>query len=89
MALTEQHRLWIPEQADWIDDYLDEMTMFPSAAHDDMVDVTSYAAAEVVKRSVRGRHAKQEAKTPEDKVWEQVKRMNTPSNHHPVLGRMP
>lgn len=88
MALTEQHRLWIPENADWCDNYLDEMTMFPSAAHDDMVDVTSYAAAEVAKHSVRGKYNKKEPQTLDEKIWDQVKRMNRPSRHHPVLGRM-
>jgi hypothetical protein len=53
-----------------------------------MVDVTSYAAAEVAKHSVRGKYKKQEAESADDKLWEQVKRMNSPSRHHPVLGRM-
>lgn len=88
MAITEDHRLWVPENAEWLPDYLDEMTMFPSGAHDDMVDVTSYAAAEVAKRTVKGRRHKNEAVTLEEKTWERVRKMNTPNRHHPVLGRM-
>jgi predicted phage terminase large subunit-like protein len=89
MAITEQHRLWVPQQADWLDDYLDEMTMFPSGAHDDMVDVTSYAAAELSKRTVRGRDHPSDPQTLDEQIWARVKKMNKPSNHHPVLGRMP
>lgn len=87
VALSEQNRIWIPQAADWLDDYLDELTMFPSGAHDDMVDVTAYAAAELAKRSVRGRHHTRQPETREEKVWAQVQKMNKQNSNHPILGR--
>lgn len=42
--LVRQHRVWLPADADWLDDWLDEHAEFPKAAHDDQVDVMAYAA---------------------------------------------
>lgn len=42
--LFEQGRVWFPRNAAWLSDYEAELLSFPSAAHDDMVDVTSGAA---------------------------------------------
>ena len=45
IALCERHKLFLPSgQPDWIGVYEAELTSFPNAAHDDQVDVTSYAA---------------------------------------------
>lgn len=45
IALCERHKLFFPSgQPDWLGAYEDELTSFPNAAHDDQVDVTSYAA---------------------------------------------
>jgi predicted phage terminase large subunit-like protein len=38
------HRAWFPAEVDWLDVWLDELAEFPSGAHDDQVDVFSYAA---------------------------------------------
>ena len=89
MALSEQGRLWLPREAVWLDDYVDELTLFPSAEHDDMVDVTSYAAAEVARRHVRGRRHKRQAESAEDLIWEKVQAMNKTRHRHGVLGRWP
>lgn len=44
-------QIYIPANASWVDAYTSELYSFPSAgAHDDQVDVTSYAALEVSKR---------------------------------------
>jgi predicted phage terminase large subunit-like protein len=45
IALCESHKLFFPAgNPDWIGAYEEELTGFPNAAHDDQVDVTSYAA---------------------------------------------
>ena len=87
VALMEQGRIWFPRQAVWLDDYLDELTMFPSGAHDDMVDVTSYAAAVLAERSVRGHEPKKKVQSHQDKVWETIKRRQRDQRMHPVLGK--
>jgi predicted phage terminase large subunit-like protein len=38
------HRVWLPAGADWLGDWIAELAEFPSGAHDDRVDVLSYAA---------------------------------------------
>ena len=37
----EAGRVFLPETADWLDDYEAEMAIFPNGAHDDQVDMTS------------------------------------------------
>jgi predicted phage terminase large subunit-like protein len=37
-------RLWLPPDAPWLVDYLDELAQFPTGTNDDQVDVTAYAA---------------------------------------------
>lgn len=34
----EANRIWLPEGAAWLDDFLEELHAFPKAAHDDQVD---------------------------------------------------
>jgi len=41
--LIEAGRIFLPESAPWLDEYLDEMAGFPTAAHDDCVDSTTQA----------------------------------------------
>lgn len=43
-GLVRQHKVWWPADADWIDEWCDELAEFPTAAHDDQVDVAAYAA---------------------------------------------
>ena len=38
-------RLFIPEYAPWLSDYIAELVSFPNAAHDDCVDATAFACA--------------------------------------------
>lgn len=35
--------VYLPDQADWVDDFLEEVCAFPEAPHDDQVDMTSQA----------------------------------------------
>jgi predicted phage terminase large subunit-like protein len=39
----EGGHFWVLEGAAWLDDYIAEMTAFPGAAHDDLVDATTQA----------------------------------------------
>jgi predicted phage terminase large subunit-like protein len=86
VAMTQQHRVWLPEEADMAE-FIEECVSFPSAAHDDMVDVFAYAAGEVYKRAARGhRRKRHEPETMEERVWEKVRKMHTQDPRHPVLG---
>lgn len=37
------HTVWFPANADWLDEWCDELAGFPTWAHDDQVDTLSYA----------------------------------------------
>jgi predicted phage terminase large subunit-like protein len=41
--LVEAGKVLLPQTAGWLNDYLDELSTFPSAAHDDYVDSTTQA----------------------------------------------
>jgi len=41
----ESGHVFLPEEAPWLDSYIDQFSAFPAAAHDDMVDSTSQALA--------------------------------------------
>jgi predicted phage terminase large subunit-like protein len=43
--LVAAGRVFLPESADWVDDFIEEHAGFPTAKHDDMVDTTSMALA--------------------------------------------
>lgn len=42
--LVKQHRVHLPADAPWLDEWLEEHAEFPTGAHDDQVDVMAYAA---------------------------------------------
>lgn len=55
----ESGHVYVPENAPWLGDYLDQWTAFPAGAHDDMVDSSSqalshmlYAPGEVYKKKL-------------------------------------
>ena len=58
-AIYEAGRVWHPTDAEWLDVWEDELLSFPVAAHDDVVDVTSYATIELARGVVRGRRRDQ------------------------------
>ena len=41
--LVEAGKALLPESADWLEDYLDEISAFPAAKHDDWTDTTTMA----------------------------------------------
>lgn len=45
-GLCEAGRIWLPEEAPWLQDFLDELSAFPRGAHDDQVDTFVYAILE-------------------------------------------
>ena len=53
-------RIFLPDKAEWLVDYKRELLTFPNAAHDDMVDATSYAAI-VVRSMIASVHVPSEA----------------------------
>lgn len=42
-ARIEAEQVFVPSQANWLEDYLAELMMFPASRHDDQVDSTSQA----------------------------------------------
>jgi predicted phage terminase large subunit-like protein len=65
IATNERHQLFFPHGPDWLGKYEDELAAFPNAAHDDQVDVTSYAARLVpVLQGSEQRRTKQPARGP-------------------------
>ena len=41
--LIEAGRVYLPESASWLFDYIEELSAFPNAKHDDQVDSTTQA----------------------------------------------
>jgi len=87
-AIVDAGRVYLPRSAPWLPEFLDEVVSFPAAAHDDQVDVLSYACAELSKRAVAPRKVRHEPETLAEKCWAQVERRNRSNHMHPVLGRI-
>lgn len=45
--IIESGRFFVPEGESWVQDYIDNLTLFPSAKHDDDVDATTQALTEL------------------------------------------
>jgi predicted phage terminase large subunit-like protein len=52
---VEGGRVFIPEFAPWLDDWLDEHDRFPTGTHDDQVDTTTMGVSRLLTRSLSGR----------------------------------
>lgn len=88
VAVADAGRIYLPKNAAWLPEFLDEVVTFPVAAHDDQVDVLSYAAAELARRTVTPRRLRHEPVTPADRCWEQLRKRERTHRFHPVLGRI-
>ena len=66
--------VFLPESAQWLDEFQAEVVSFPVAAHDDQVDVLSYACGELAKRTVSPQHIRKDASTLEERCWAQLER---------------
>ena len=86
-ALAAAGRIWIPDHAEWVSDFLDEVLTFPVAKYDDMVDCLSYAAGELAKRAVHARHHKAEPTSAADIMWERIRKREKANKYHQTLGR--
>jgi predicted phage terminase large subunit-like protein len=74
-ALMESGRVWIPENAPWIADMIDELASFPAGAHDDIVDVMAYAAQQMMSRQVHPGKQHSPHRSYDERMWEKVKKM--------------
>ncbi len=54
MARMESGTVYFLKNAPWLGEYEDELLMFPNGAHDDQVDVTSYAGIVIAGRTRTG-----------------------------------
>jgi hypothetical protein len=89
--LTENHRVYFPKRATWLNDWEHELLLFPTGTHDDQVDVFSYAAQE----TLRGMNLHKKPKTAytaptlEERVQKYIQGRGDPDVvDHPVLGRL-
>ena len=86
--LVENHRVYFPRRAEWLAPFEHELLLFPNGTHDDQVDVTAYAAKEILRGiNILG----QKPKVPEEKSLEQrcLDQIRGRREHvHPVLGRI-
>jgi predicted phage terminase large subunit-like protein len=46
--MQREGRVWLPESADWLDEWVGEHADFPTGVHDDQVDVLSYAVRQAI-----------------------------------------
>lgn len=54
VARTEEHRVYLPQQAEWVGPAIEQMAGFPNATNDDIVDTVSYAALMLPDLSPKG-----------------------------------
>lgn len=87
-AMMDAGRIWVPENAPWLPEFVEELSTFPLGKHDDMVDTLTYAVNELSKRAVAPRKVVREPTDPSEVMWEKLQKRNRArhSKHHPVLG---
>lgn len=87
--LLEMRRVYFPKKASWLGDYEHELLLFPSGTHDDQVDVTAYAAMEVLRGVNFARKPKEkDPETLSERVWAQLDKNRKKARNHPILGRI-
>jgi len=52
LPIVEGGRVYLPEQSDWLDDFIDECVTFPGGNHDDQVDAATMAIDVLSRTSV-------------------------------------
>lgn len=84
-ALAEAGRLYLPKDAPWLGDWINELVGFPNATHDDCVDVTAYAAHLVNQQLMPPRRPRpDEPRTLQERVLARGRRRR--QDGHPELG---
>lgn len=88
-ALYEAGRIYHPrEGGDWLDAWEDELLSFPVGAHDDAVDVTSYAAIELARGTARGRKRTEADVSDVERHVRQFLDKRGRHRRHPMIGAM-
>lgn len=90
--LLDMRQLFFPEPgtAEWYPEYEKELLSFDNAAHDDQVDVTSYAAQHFINTPRVSTAPDPEDSSPEGRVARHMHKLKTKQKNrgrHPVLGR--
>ena len=52
---VEAGKVYIPTQAQWLGDFVDEMAMFPNGAHDDQVDAFVGCLRQAIRHGIQGK----------------------------------
>jgi predicted phage terminase large subunit-like protein len=87
-AMMDAGRIWVPENAPWLPEFIDELSTFPLGKHDDQVDCLTYAVNELSKRAVSPRKVVREPTDASAVMWAKLQKRNKArhSKFHPVLG---
>lgn len=81
---SEQHRVYWPAGAGWLDEWESELLAFPNGAHDDQVDTFSYAA---LRLDIRGpKPVKHEPATPDERLWAAIAKKRSNPRRGGVIG---
>lgn len=80
-------RVWVPRDAPWLAEFIDELAAFPAGTHDDQLDAVAYAAIELQARHVHPRRARDKQLSEDERIWQRVQSMKKQDNRHPTLGR--
>jgi len=81
-VLFETGNVILPEYSHWLDDYVNQLLLFPNAKHDDMVDSTSQFLGWAKERDVKGNVIRQ----PTHDATTGLPTFNTLANNNPAGG---
>jgi predicted phage terminase large subunit-like protein len=77
-------RVWFPAQAAWLEEWVNELAIFPQGAHDDQVDTLSYAARVVVHEWTPAHEQPRPGLTPWDNAINTAAAAATGDGHEPL-----
>lgn len=87
-ALLDAGRIYWPKNATWLDEWENEILMFPNGAHDDYVDTLSYAANEIARGVLQPKRKRSpEPSTPDERMAAYLRNRSGSARTHEVLGR--